>query len=113
MLAVMRVVIIMDIIIKIVNSRKLFNSRRLNRLFLDYYGYPPVVENPPEKVDGKAPTVFYCIQEDLNSTLVNKTLNAEGIGVCNVSGQLVTCPIEIECQTSEADNCCEGQSSSD
>lgn len=77
-------------------------------VILDYYGYPPVVDNPPEQVDGKPPTVFYCIQEDLNTTLVNETLNAEGFGTCNISGQLVTCPIEIECQTSEADNCCEG-----
>lgn len=77
-------------------------------VILDNYGYPPVVDNPPEQVDGKAPTVFYCIQEDLNATLVNETLNAEGFGTCNISGQLVTCPVEIECQTSEADNCCEG-----
>ncbi len=40
-------------------------------------------------------------------------MNAEGFGVCNVSGELVTCPIEIECKTSEADNCCEGQYSFD
>jgi hypothetical protein len=35
-------------------------------------------------------------------------LNDEGFGVCNISGALVTCPIEIECNTNEADNCCEG-----
>jgi hypothetical protein len=36
-------------------------------------------------------------------------LNAEGFGVCKVSGKLVTCPIEIECQMDEADTCCEGK----
>jgi hypothetical protein len=80
----------------------------MNR-FLGYYGYPPVVDKPPEKVDGRAPTVFYCIQEDLNTTLVNQTLNDDGFGVCNVSGKLVPCPIEIECQKDEADTCCEGK----
>ena len=92
------------------NSRQTANQLTitLSTTILDYYGYPPVVDNPPEQVDGKPPTVFYCLQEDLNMTLVNETLNAEGFGTCNVSGQLVTCPIEIECQTSEADNCCEG-----
>ncbi|UJR33713.1 hypothetical protein I4U23_021142 [Adineta vaga] len=75
----------------------------------NYYGYPPVVDNPPAEVDGKSPTVFYCIQEDLNATLVNRTLNSEGFGVCNISGELVTCPIEIECKTSEADTCCEDE----
>lgn len=73
----------------------------------DYYGYPPTVEEPPERIDGKPPSVFYCIQEDLNTTLVNATLNNEGMGVCNISGELVDCPIEIECQMSEADSCCE------
>ena len=73
-----------------------------------HYGYPPVVEQPPATVNGQPTTVFYCIQEDLNTTLVNKTLDAEGFGICNVSGQLVACPIEIECKTDEADNCCEG-----
>ena len=33
------------------------------------------------------------------------------MGVCNVSGKLVTCPIEIECRMDEADNCCEGNCS--
>jgi hypothetical protein len=75
----------------------------------DDYNYPPVVDDPPEQIDGKPPTVFYCIQEDLNTTLVNKTLNEEGFGVCNISGELVTCPIEIQCRTDEADNCCEGR----
>ena len=74
----------------------------------DNYNYPPIVDEPPEQIDGKPPTVFYCIQEDLNSTLVNNTLNEEGFGVCNISGELVTCPIEIQCKTDEADNCCEG-----
>jgi hypothetical protein len=74
----------------------------------DNYNYPPVVNEPPKQIDGKPPTVFYCIQEDLNSTLVNDTLNEEGFGVCNISGELVTCPIEIQCKTDEADNCCEG-----
>ncbi|CAF3786583.1 unnamed protein product, partial [Adineta steineri] len=36
------------------------------------------------------------------TTLVNKTLNKDGFGVCNVSGNLVTCPVEIECKMSEA-----------
>ncbi|CAF0725661.1 unnamed protein product [Adineta ricciae] len=75
----------------------------------NYYGYPPVVDNEPAEIDGKPPTVFYCIQEDLNTTLVNQTLDAEGFGVCNISGELVTCPIEIECKTSEADTCCEDE----
>ncbi|CAF0780943.1 unnamed protein product [Rotaria sp. Silwood1] len=73
------------------------------------YGYPPVVDTPPEIIEGKTPTVFYCIQEDLNTTLVNQTLNDEGFGTCNVSGILVKCPIEIECKTNEADNCCEDE----
>ncbi|CAF4176061.1 unnamed protein product [Rotaria magnacalcarata] len=73
------------------------------------YGYPPVVDVPPEIIDGKPTTVFYCIQEDLNITLVNQTLDAEGFGTCNISGLLVKCPIEIECQTNEADNCCEDE----
>ncbi len=91
-----------------VNRQKWFNYRTIN-FFLGHYRYPPTLDNPPEKVDGRTPTVFYCIQEDLNATLVNKTLNAEGFGVCNVSGKLVTCPIEIECQMDEADTCCEGK----
>ena len=76
---------------------------------LEQYNYPPVVDTPPERINGKETTTFYCIQEDLNMTLVNKTLNDEGLGTCNVSGRLVTCPIEIECKTNEADNCCEGE----
>jgi hypothetical protein len=36
-------------------------------------------------------------------------LDKDGFGVCNISGKLVTCPIEIECKMSEADNCCEGK----
>ena len=79
------------------------------RMFSGYYGYPPVVDQVPDQIEGKTPTVFYCIQEDLNATLVNATLNDEGVGTCNISGKLVTCPIEIECQLSEADNCCEGE----
>ncbi len=75
----------------------------------DNYGYPPNADQPPAQVDGQTPTVFYCLQQDLNATLVNKTLDDEGFGVCNVSGKLLTCPIEIECKTSEADNCCEGR----
>ncbi|CAF3236412.1 unnamed protein product [Rotaria socialis] len=73
------------------------------------YGYPPVVDDPPEITDGKPTSVFYCLQEDLNMTLVNQTLDDEGFGTCNVSGLLVKCPIEIECQTNEADNCCEDE----
>ena len=76
---------------------------------LGSYGYPPVVDEPPSNVDGRPTNVFYCLQEDLNTTLVNKTLNDEGLGVCNISGKLVSCPIEIECKTDEADNCCEGK----
>lgn len=75
---------------------------------VDHYGYPPVSNSTPERVNGEVPLVFYCIQEDLNSTLVNTTLDKDGFGVCNVSGKLVTCPIEIECKMSEADTCCEG-----
>ncbi|CAF3786603.1 unnamed protein product [Adineta steineri] len=74
-----------------------------------YYGYPPVEKEPPKHINGTPPTVFYCIQEDLNTTLVNKTLNKDGFGVCNVSGNLVTCPVEIECKMSEADICCEDE----
>jgi hypothetical protein len=80
------------------------------------YEYPPVVDELPSNDDelpsnprGRPATVFYCIQEDLNTTLVNQTLDAEGFGVCNISGELVTCPIEIECKIEEADNCCEGK----
>jgi hypothetical protein len=40
---------------------------------------------------------------------VNKTLDNEGFGICNISDKLVACPIEIECKISEADNCCEGK----
>lgn len=83
-------------------------KEKLNCSHLDNYGYPPQDRTPPALVDGKAPTVFYCIQEDLNATLVNQTLDANGFGTCNISGQLVQCPIEIECRISEADNCCEG-----
>jgi hypothetical protein len=68
-----------------------------------------VAENPPEQINGQIPTVFYCIQEDLNTTLMNETLNNEGFGVCNISGKLITCPIEIECKITEADSCCEGK----
>lgn len=75
----------------------------------DNYGYPPDVDNSPTQIDGQKPTVFYCLQQDLNTTLVNETLDAEGFGICNISGKLITCPIEIECKTSEADNCCEGR----
>ena len=78
---------------------------------LGYYGYPPVSEHPPNTTNGTKPDVFYCIQEDLNTTLVNTTLDKDGFGVCNVSGKLVTCPIEIECKISEADTCCEGDQS--
>jgi hypothetical protein len=77
-------------------------------LHSDNYGYPPVEETIPDDVAGETQTKFYCIQEDLNMTLVNQTLNNEGMGVCNVSGRLIACPIEIECRTDEADNCCEG-----
>jgi hypothetical protein len=77
-------------------------------VYLDNYGYPPADEGIPEHVDGRTPTVFYCIQEDLNATLVNQTLNDEGMGTCNISGHLVPCPLEIECRLSESDNCCEG-----
>ncbi|CAF1487220.1 unnamed protein product, partial [Adineta steineri] len=75
----------------------------------DNYGYPPVVDTPPDQINGKAPTVFYCIQENLNATLVNQTLNAEGFGVCNISGELIECPLEIECKTDESDTCCEDE----
>lgn len=75
----------------------------------DNYGYPPTHETIPDQIDGQTPTVFYCIQEDLNATLVNQTLSDEGLGVCNISGALVTCPVEIECKLSEADSCCEGK----
>jgi hypothetical protein len=78
-------------------------------IYLENYGYPPVVDDAPKELDGETPTVFYCIQEDLNTTLVNNTLDKEGFGICNISDKLVTCPIEIECQKSEADNCCEGK----
>jgi len=40
--------------------------------------------------------------------LINATLNSEGMGKCNISGEIFDCPVEIECQMSEADNCCEG-----
>lgn len=73
------------------------------------YGYPPANNTPPAKIDGKTPMVFYCIQEDLNTTLVNQTLDANGYGTCNISGKLVQCPIEIECQMSDADSCCEDE----
>jgi hypothetical protein len=40
--------------------------------------------------------------------LIDGTLNEQGFGKCNIFNRIVTCPIEIECQTSEADDCCEG-----
>jgi hypothetical protein len=51
-----------------------------------------VVENPPAQINGQIPNVFYCIQEDLDTKLVNETLNNEGFGVCNTSDKLITCP---------------------
>jgi hypothetical protein len=94
-----------------------YAGSRMNNQEYDYpdnqmrhheYGYPPVVDDAPKEIDGETPMSFFCIQEDLNTTLVNKTLDKEGFGICNISDKLVTCPIEIECQKSEADNCCEG-----
>lgn len=90
-----------------VKNRRSLPERILNTL--DNYGYPPAAGDQPPVIDGQNPTVFFCLQEDLNTTLVNSTLDAEGFGTCNISGKLVTCPIEIECKTSEADNCCEGK----
>lgn len=90
-----------------VSERRLINDRKLRTL--DNYGYPPAVDDSSAQIDGKTPTVFFCLQQDLNTTLVNKTLDADGFGVCNISGRLITCPIEIECKISEADNCCEGK----
>lgn len=58
--------------------------------------------------NGQRPTVFYCYQKDVHSTLIDGTLNEQGIGKCNIFGQVVTCPVEIECSTDEADECCEG-----
>ena len=89
--------------------RILLSRARRQASSLGNHGYPPVVDTIPDEIEGKKPTVFYCIQEDLNKTLVNKTLNDEGFGVCNISGELVSCPIEIECKITEADNCCEGK----
>lgn len=101
-------IIITIVTIHMVNENKFVLDSTLN--VLDNYGYPPPVDDYSTDVNGQQnPTVFYCLQEDLNTTLVNKTLDAEGFGTCNVSGKLVTCPIEIECKTSEADNCCEGK----
>ncbi len=36
-------------------------------------------------------------------------MNSEGFGICDISDKLVSCSIEIECKTVEADNCCEGK----
>ena len=56
----------------------------------------------------RRPSVFYCHQEDVHLTLIDGTLNEQGIGKCNIFNRVVTCPIEIECRTDEADACCEG-----
>lgn len=98
--------VVIMVIIPTVQRRRSLHQRILNTL--DNYGYPPYSGDEPPEIDGENPTLFYCLQQDLNTTLVNSTLDAEGMGTCNISGKLVTCPVEIECKTSEADNCCEG-----
>jgi hypothetical protein len=60
------------------------------------------------EINRKTSSVFYCYQENFHQTLIDGTLNEQGFGKCNIFNRIVTCPIEIECQISEADDCCEG-----
>lgn len=69
----------------------------------DPYSNPSDIDN-----NGQTPTIFYCHQEDFHLTLIRGTLDDEGFGKCNISNRVVLCPIEIECRTDEADECCEG-----
>ncbi|CAF1266481.1 unnamed protein product [Rotaria sordida] len=71
--------------------------------------YPTDTDDSSAKIDDQIPTVFYCHQKNFHLTLIPGTLNDEGIGKCNIANRIVTCPIEIQCEISEADDCCEDE----
>ena len=62
--------------------------------YVENNGYLSDIDNESEESDEELSTIYYCVQEDFD--------------MCNNSGKIVRCPIEIECQTSEANSCCEG-----
>ena len=70
--------------------------------------YSSEIDDSSSRINEETSTVFYCHQKDFRSTLIDGTLNDEGIGKCNMFNRIVTCPIVIQCNVNEADDCCEG-----
>ena len=66
------------------------------------------IDDSSIRINEETLKVFYCHQKDFHSTLIDGTLNDEGIGKCKMFNRIVTCPIIIQCNMNEADDCCEG-----
>ena len=70
--------------------------------------YSSEMDDSTMRINEERLKLFYCHQVDYHSTLIDGTLNDEGIGKCIMFDRVVTCPIVIQCSVKEADDCCEG-----